>query len=885
MKIHHLTVEEAYRSLQSGPSGLRGDMAAQRLVEYGPNEVEAAPGEPLWLRLIKGCTHFFAIILWAAAALVFVAEAQQPGQGMETLGWAIVGVIFINGIFSFWQEYRAEHALQALLKMLPHQVKVMRDGSATLLAASDLVPGDVILLQEGDSIPADARVVESHGLRINNATVTGESLPQSRTADSHLEENFLDSRNVLLAGTQVVSGNAQALVFATGMHSAFGEIARQTQAVRERLSPLQIEIVRLSRLVAVLAFSFGVVFYLIGRSTGLSDFDNLMFAIGIIAANVPEGLLPTVTLALALGSQRMARRNAIIRHLPAVETLGSATVICTDKTGTLTLNQMTVRQLFIGNELIHPQDREALQRALAQRPQFFDVALHCHDLKAAVVDGDLVVSGDPMEVALVDLVRLARPGAQWQTMLGEVPFDAQRKRMSTLQRLGDEMRLLLKGAPEVVLTLCVMSADERTRLTQIHTDMARRGLRVLALASKTVPHPDLTEADENELEFQGFIGLEDPPRPEVPAAMRACRQAGIKVIMITGDHPLTALGIAREIGMIEGASPRVINGEELRHLSATQLQLALDAPEILFARVTAYQKTRIVAALKRKRHIVAVTGDGVNDAPALKKADIGIAMGRNGTDVAREAADIVLLDDNFASIVAAIEEGRAVFANIRKFLTYILTSNIPELAPYVCFVLFKIPLPLTIIQILAVDLGTDMLPALALGAEPPRPDTMQLPPRPRHERLLDWKLITRAYLWLGVLQAAGAMTAFFFMLKSGGWSHGQMLGNHDPLYLQATIACLTTIVVMQMANLILCRHPSESALRSRFLSNPLIFIGIATELILILLIDYTSLGNKLFGTAPIPGSVWLLAITLAIGMFIAEELRKFVQRRINRTSS
>lgn len=884
MKIQHLTVEEAYQSLQSGQHGLSAEVAEQRLFEYGANEFEPTRDASSWWRLMKGFTHFFAIILWVAAALVFVAEVQQPGQGMKTLGWAIVGVIFINAIFSFWQEYRAEHALQALLKMLPNQVKVMRDGIATLVPASALVPGDVILLQEGDSIPADARVVESHGLRINNATVTGESLPQSRTADSHLEENFLDSRNVLLAGTQVVSGNAQALVFATGRHSAFGEIASQTQAVRERLSPLQVEIVWLSRVVAILAFSLGMVFYLIGRSTALSNFDNLMFAIGIIVANVPEGLLPTVTLALAMGSQRMARRNAIIRHLPAVETLGSATVICTDKTGTLTLNQMTARQLFIGNEMIQPQDREALQRAAVQHPLLFDVALHCHDLRAATVDKHPVIHGDPMEVALVDLASLVRPGCRWQTKLGEVPFDTQRKRMASVHRLNDGLKLLLKGAPEVVLTLCTMSVEERARLTQIHTEMAAKGLRILALASKAIAKPDITETDENELEFHGFIGLEDPPRPEVPAAMRACRQAGIKVIMITGDHPLTALGIAREVGMVEGASARVINGEELRHLSNTQLQLALDAPEILFARVTADQKTRIVAALKRKRHIVAVTGDGVNDAPALKHADIGIAMGRNGTDVARAAADIVLLDDNFASIVAAIEEGRAVFANIRKFLTYILTSNIPELVPYVCFVLFKIPLPLTIIQILAVDLGTDMLPALALGAEPARPDTMQIPPRPRHERLLDWKLITRAYLWLGVLQAAGAMAAFFFVLKSGGWHHGQPLGHQDPLYLQATTACLTTIVVMQVANLILCRHPSDSALRSRFLGNPLIFAGIATELILILLIDYTSFGNHWFGTAPIPGSVWLLAISLAMGMFIAEELRKFVQRHIHRTS-
>lgn len=885
MKVHHLTVEEAYRSLQSSERGLAAEVVAKRLAEFGPNEVRESPREAVGLRLIKGFTHFFAIILWAAAALVFVAEVQQPGQGMKTLGWAIVGVIFINGLFSFWQENRAEHALQALLKMLPNEVNVLRDGVFTFVPARDLVPGDVITLREGDRIPADARVVSAQGLRINNATVTGESLPQSRTADPEPGDDLLRSRNVLLAGTQVMSGNAQALVFATGAQSTFGEIAQQTQAMRTQLSPLQSEIVRLSRLVALLAFSFGAVFYFIGRTSGLSTFDNLMFAIGIIVANVPEGLLPTVTLALALGSQRMARRNAIIRHLPAVETLGSATVICTDKTGTLTLNQMTVRQVSLGGDIIDPRDHAALQHAAVQHPWFFEVALHCQDLKVSAHNGESVVSGDPMELALVELARLLRPGCPWQESLGQVPFDAQRRRMSTVQRFGQELKLLHKGAPEVVLALCDLSADERTRLTEIHTRMAAGGLRVLALACKTVLKPDISEADESGFEFQGFVGLEDPPRPEVPAAVRACREAGIKVIMITGDHPLTALGIAREVGMVQGDTPAVISGEELRHFSSTQLQLALDAPEILFARVTADQKMRIVTALRHKKHIVAVTGDGVNDAPALKKADIGIAMGRNGTDVAREAADIVLLDDNFASIVAAIEEGRAVFANIRKFLTYILTSNIPELVPYVCFVLFKIPLPLTVIQILAVDLGTDMLPALALGVEPPRSDTMKQPPRLRRERLLDWRLMLRAYLWLGVLQAAGALAAFFFVLHQGGWSRGRRLGTHDPLYLQATTACLTTIVVMQIANVFLCRHPSDTAFGSRFFSNPMIFAGIAVELVLILLIDYTSLGNALFGTAPISGAVWLLAVLLALGMFIAEELRKWVQRRILRTTA
>ena len=376
----------------------------------------------------------------------------------------------------------------------------------------------------------------------------------------------------------------------------------------------------------------------------------------------------------------------------------------------------------------------------------------------------------------------------------------------------------------------------------------------------------------------GLIGLEDPPRPEVADALQKCREAGIKVIMVTGDHPDTATAIAREIGLVRSAAPVVITGEQLGHLSDIQLQLALDAPEIIFARVLAEQKMRIVGALKNKREIVAVTGDGVNDAPALRKADVGIAMGRSGTDVAREAADMVLLDDNFASIVAAIEEGRAVFANIRNFLTYILTSNVPELIPYLAFVVFRIPLPLTIIQILAVDLGTDMLPALGLGAEKPAPEIMKAPPRPRSDRLLNWPLLARAYLFLGLMQAAAAMSAYWYVLRSGGWQFGRQLSGRDPLYLQSTTACLSAIVVMQIANVFLCRSDRRSAFSSGLFSNKLILAGIAAEIAIIALIDYTPWGNALFGTAPLPHAVWLFIIPFALAMLAIEETRKWVVR-------
>ncbi|MEW5944473.1 MAG: cation-transporting P-type ATPase, partial [Pseudomonadota bacterium] len=841
MKIHLLTPEEALKSLHSGPDGLPRREARRRLAEYGPNRVEKVGGERLVVRFLQGFTHFFALILWLAATLAFVAEASDPGKGMAVLGFAILGVILLNGLFSFWQEYRAEKAIAALQKLLPMQVMAVREGKMVPIPAAELAPGDVILLREGDNVPADCRLIEAFGLRVNTATVTGESLPKARDAHPSTEEELLHSRNVLLAGTSVVSGGGRAVVFATGMRTEFGKIAGLTQTVGEPLSPLQKEIVFLSRVVAALAAALGVVFFFVGRALGLPFWENFIFAIGIIVANVPEGLLPTVTLALAMATQRMARRNALVRHLPAVETLGAATVICTDKTGTLTLNRMEAKQLFLGGRFLEPHE---FSGSISSYRGFFEAALSCHNLREAEEKGKTVLLGDPTEIALVEMARqaLAEPAA-WPRV-DEVPFDSDRKRMSTLHRTPDGLALYTKGALEALLPLCVsvqigaevrpLAPELRGAFLQAQDAMAQRGLRILAFARRPVEEGCEHDRLEEGLILTGLAGLEDPPRPEVPAAIGKCRQAGIKVIMVTGDHPHTAKAIAREIGLVRSEDPAVFSGDQLRRMSATQLQLALDAPEIIFARVGADQKLRIVEALKKKGHIVAVTGDGVNDAPALKQADIGIAMGIAGTDVAKEASDMVLLDDNFASIVAAVEEGRAVFDNIRKFLTYILTSNIPELIPYLAFVLFKIPLPLTVIQILAVDLGTDMLPALALGAEKPDPQAMQRPPRARAERLLNWPVLARAYGFLGMLEAAAAMAAFFYVLHAGGWTYGGALSAGAPLYLQATTACLSAIIVMQVVNVFLCRSERASVLSCGVAGNRLILWGIAAEIALIL---------------------------------------------------
>jgi calcium-translocating P-type ATPase len=882
MHIANISVPDALNSLRSSSDGLSSVEAQRRLREYGANCIAEIRREPLWRQFLKEFSHFFALILWVAAGLACFAESQSPDEGMWQLGAAIVAVILINGSFSFWQEYRAEQAIAALRKLLPPSAKVMRDGQLFTLPADSLVPGDIVLLEEGDNVPADCRLIAGSDVRVNTSTITGESQPKARTPESVGGDAPFDAKNLLLAGTSLISGQGRALVFATGMHSEFGKIAHLTQTATKSVSHLQLEIARLSKLVAIFATTLGLAFFAIGTVIGLPFWTNLMFAIGIIVANVPEGLLPTVTLSLAMATQRMARRNALVRHLPAVETLGATTVICSDKTGTLTENRMSVRQVFVDGALL-PGEHPA---ALSGAGQLLSNIRYCHNLKRSQAAGGEVWLGDPMEVALRSYAEQAGVGGD-TPILGQLPFDSDRRRMSVIVEQAGERWLYCKGAPEVVLQLCALwesggreiALDEPARqgILKAQEAMADQGLRVLAFVWRRLAKAE--PPVEQGLVFSGLIGLHDPPRPEVPEAIARCHSAGIKVIMVTGDHPHTALAIAREIGLVRGPQPQAILGESLRKMTAAQLQISLDSPEIIFARVTAEQKMLVVNALKNKGEIVAVTGDGVNDAPALKAAHIGIAMGIAGTDVAKAAADMILLDDNFASIVNAVEEGRAVFENIRKFLTYILTSNIPELMPYLAYMLFRIPLPLTIIQILAVDLGTDMLPALALGAERPDPKLMQQPPRPAEERLLSWSLLGRAYLWLGVLEAGAALTVFFGVLQLGGWQYGVPLTPLDPLYLQATTACLAAIVVAQMVNVFLCRHPREAAHSFSLRQNPLLLLGVAVELGLILLIVYSPPGHALFATQAFEPKVWLWIVLLALAFGLLEEGRKYLVRR------
>jgi len=832
---------------------------------------------------------------------------------MPELCWAIVIVILINGLFSYWQEYQAERAAEALQALLPHQVTVRRENKERLVSATEVVPGDILLLGEGVAIPADARIIFSQGLRVDMSSLTGESRPVPRNAQSVRNTAQLSTfgmPNLAFAGTCVASGRGEAAVFATGMDTEFGRIAQLTQAQTDQQSPLQKELKSVTQIVTVLAVGIGLLFFIVGRTLGgLSLVSAFIFGIGIIVANVPEGLLPTLTLSLAQGVRRMARRKALVKRLSAVETLGATTVILTDKTGTLTENEMTVRELWTsgidyrvsgsGYESkgkVEPVENNPSAEIVDELLRTAALCCDAQVIESLDLRSRLEVIGDPTEVAI--LVAASKAGfsadnlKQWPR-LAELPFDSVRKRMVTIHEIDGCPTACVKGAPSELFPRCTSIRWRNTTVPfdeghqrvahEVHDRMARRGLRVLAVAKRglTDTHEQnlesLGEEGEQDLIFLGLIGMEDPPRPEVAEAIAACKRAGIRVIMVTGDDGLTGAAIAREIGLNDDTA-RIISGLDLGSIDDTELTELLQQSEVLFARVSPEHKLRLVQVLQRNGEVVAVTGDGVNDAPALKRADIGIAMGATGTDVAREASDMVLADDNFASIVAAVEEGRAVYDNVRKFVTYIFASNIPELVPFVAFVLFQIPLPLTIMQILAVDLGTDLLPALALGGEAPDSDVMTRRPRQRSERLLNLPTLLRAYCWLGMLEAALSLSGYFFVFWLAGWPSRIPLSDSGALYVTATTMTLAGIVACQVGNVFACRSRTESIWRVGFATNRVLLVAVVAELILLLVLIYTPQLQTAFGVSPLAPSHWLLLLTFAPMILFFEEARKLLRR-------
>ena len=1018
--IWTLPAEAVYGYLESAPQGLDEAEAQQRLTRFGPNELPQSAQRALWLRFTDQLTHFMAILLWVAGVLAFISHTAA-------LGWAIWSVILINAVFSFWQEFRAERALAALKNVLPNLVRVYRSGNLTQIPARDLVRGDVIQIEEGDRIPADARLVTAESLYLDISVLTGESLPVARNAypvrqrvalpvrggqplerpgeQPQLEKaNPAEISNLVLAGATVSSGRGLAVVYATGTYTEFGQVARITTEVVREPSTLEVQVNHIVRVITAIALTMGVlIFALTSLLVGMELKESFIFAIGIIVALVPEGLLPTVTLSLAMGVQRMVRRNALVRRLSAVETLSAVNVICTDKTGTLTKNEMTVRHLWLpplpedspvkdspvkdslANE--SPPNASPLNApsnvALSQA-SLMATASNSHHFKdddMELLPGQIRITGagydptvgqvhlppdspltwkvhllltgaalcsnarlthltapsrwqeigDPTEAALI--VAAAKAGLNVEVLQQryprqrEIPFDSRRRMMTVVLEGRDDLWPLsqaspqtvppqadlvafTKGAPLEVVRHCQSMLRDGTVTPLTHADweqvvaandhFARQGFRVLGLAIRP-GSADLKDMKAQDLEqgliFVGLVAMFDPPRPEVPQAIAQCHQAGIRVTMVTGDYGLTAEAIAQQIGLVEPdlathEPVRVITGDTLGHLSDAQLQQMVKyRSRLVFARMAPEHKLRLVEAYKATGSVVAVTGDGVNDAPALRSAHIGIAMGLNGTDVAREAADIVLTDDNFATIVGAIEEGRTVYQNIRKFITYILSSNVPELLPFLAMVALKIPPALVIMQILAIDLGTDMVPALALGAEVAEPGTMTQPPRRKDQPLMDRNLLLRAYGWLGLIEGILGMAAFFWVWSRHGYSLSQIqavtpgLQAHIApapvvaIYLQSLTLTLAAIVAGQTGNVFACRSEKIPIWRLGWFSNPLIWLGIATEWILIVAIIKLPPLQAIFSTAPLSLGQWVMLLICPPIVLGLEELRKAMMRK------
>ncbi|ADZ09764.1 ATPase, P-type (transporting), HAD superfamily, subfamily IC [Methanobacterium lacus] len=912
MKIKTLAPEDVYNELSTSKNGLNPDEVENRLIKYGLNQIQEVKQKPLILKFVANLYQLLALLLWGASILAFISGTPQ-------LGFAIIAVIIINAIFSFWQEFEAEKAVDALKKILPSSSKVIRQGSVVEVLSSQLVPGDVLVLEEGNNISADARLVEAYQMKVDSSTLTGESKPVRKVSDpeGNGDENIVNSHNLVLAGTNVSSGSGRAVIFSTGVNTEFNKIASLTLDVKEEPSPLQKQLARLTQLIALIAVLMGVtLFFLNIYVVKLSLSVAFLFAIGLTVANVPEGLLPTVTLALAASVKKMVGKNALIKRLSSVETLGSTNIICTDKTGTLTKNQMTVRKVWIpydvidvtgagydpageflqgGGQVCH---KDVLELKLLMRSATF-----ANDAKLVPPEkpGDnWKIYGDPTEASL--LVAAQKNGFDWEAELAkypriyELPFDSQRKSMSSIHMVDNRKVAYIKGAPKKIIKLCNeisveekpirFTEEEKKKVVAEHDRLAASGLRILGMAYRNLPSdfedydPDTVEKD---MIFLGMIAMQDPPRPEVLPAVRDCHKAGIRIIMITGDYGLTARSIAHEVDIVGDENCRIVKGKELTEMDDEELKKLLQSgDDIIFARAVPEHKMRIASVLEDMDEIVAMTGDGVNDAPALRKADIGVAMGITGTDVAKEASDMVLTDDNFATIVSAIKEGRTIFENIRKFITYIFAHETAEIIPFILLVIFKIPLPITVMQILAIDLGTDTLPALALGMGPSESDVMDRPPRPRNERLLNWGVIWRGYIFLGLIEALLVMSGYFWVLYGGGWSLGESLPFTDPLYLEATTMVFVGIVTSQIGNLIGCQTTRTSTFKVGIFKNKWIMRGIIFEVAVMLSIVYVPYLQSIFGTTALDIYQWLYVITFIPIMFFAEELRKYVVRRINR---
>lgn len=887
--------DDLFRDLRTSRSGLTAREAARRQLVYGPNTLTRAGGRRWPGELLAQFTQPLAILLALAAVLAWIG-------GTPALSIAVVAVILLNAGFAFVQEMQAERAVEALAAFLPPTARVVRDRVRSDIEAKDLVPGDILIVAEGDRICADARIIEGT-VTLDLSSLTGESLPVTRSPEpSPNDVSLLEAHELLFSGTTCTGGEAEAVVTRTGMHTELGRIATLSQRGHTERSPLESQVRRVTWIIAAVAVVIGAAFLPIGVAAGLGWAAAISFSIGLIVANVPEGLLPTITLALAGGVRELARGGAVVKRLSAVETLGSTTVICTDKTGTLTENRMRVTRLWLA-------DREVAAEQAVHDPQAALLAAG----GAACTSADAPTeaqphgSGDPTELALLALAEdlgVAVDSTQRRSARREFfPFDAHLKRMSAVSDTAGDITVHTNGAPESVLPLCthLLDASGRTReldeatrreLATTIDRYAASGLRVLALAGRVLNLDEKTPTSREQAEFaltlMGLVAMADPARPGVADAVKAAHRAGIRIHVITGDYGLTAAEIARQVGIGATGSP-VLAGDVLERMSDHDLdELLSGQQEIVFARTSPEAKLRICEALRAQGEVVAMTGDGVNDAPALRHADIGIAMGKSGTDVAREAATMVLTDDNFATIVSAVDAGRRVFDNVRKFVLYIFAHAVPEVVPFLVFALSggSIPLPLTVLQILAIDLGTETLPALALGREPAEPGLMNRPPRSRKAGVIDRALLFRAWVFLGTISAVLIMGGYLFTLWQAGWHPGDPTGSGTPLhqaYLEATTITFVGIVACQIGTAFAARTEHASLFTVGVLTNRLLLWGIAFELVFTAAVVYAPPLQHVFGTAALSPAQLAIVAPFPLIVWGADEILRWARRRCEAT--
>jgi len=900
---HALSVEEIFKNLKTSVHGLTIAEAEKRLKEYGPNELEEE-------RRLRKLALLFDQVKSPLVGVLFVAAFISFLVGKLVDAIVVAVVIALNTAVGFFQGYKAEAALQALKSLAAPEAEVIRDcpekGTCIEMRvkAREIVPGDIILLDAGDKVPADARIFEAINLEIDESMLTGESTPVRKTIEP-LDEDLpvADRKNMAFSGTIVTQGRGKAVVVATGMKTEIGKIAKLIKETEKAETPFQKRTSDLSKKLGLFALIAGSLIMMVSLIRGFEFYQTFLFALAAIVSAIPEGLPAVMTITLAVGVNRMAKRNAIIRRLQAVDTLGSATVIVTDKTGTLTTNQLTVQKIFVNGKMvkvtgvgfapegsfeingvpIDPKKDDTLSLLL-------EIAALCNDarLRQHKTDGHRwEIYGDPTEGALV--VVSEKAGFKKEDLeaqlprVDEIPFDAKERYMVTFHKSPEEnLRVYVKGAPETVLEMCSdvlvdgkikkLSPKEREELLKVSTEMASEALRVLAMAYKIIEPDNLEVFKENtrqkraKLVFVGITGMIDPPRPEAKQSVQLCKRAGIKVVMATGDHKLTAEAIAREIGILEPGS-KILTGAELDNMNNDDLDAVIEQTSV-FARVSPSHKYRIVESLRRKGHIVAMTGDGVNDAPALKAAEIGVAMGITCTDVTKETADMVLTDDNFASIVSAVEEGRVVFENIRKVVKYLIATNTGEIITILTALIFfpHLPLIFTPVQILWVNLVTDGLLVTPLAMEPKEEDVMDQPPRKPKEKIINRDLMMNT-IYVGIFMMIG--TLYVFMKD---WSGGDVI--------RAQTLGFTTMAMFQVFNALNCRSRTKSVFKIGFFTNKYLFAAIAASVTLQVLATLLHPLKIALGTTSISAWDWLIIILISSSVFFADELRKLVRKKV-----